>query len=78
VGVYHLQDNWRNKRISASIIGFPIGWWGDEQKTGILCLPNNISWRVFMGAGLMTVMIALITVILGATKAAIADPVKSL
>ena len=31
-----------------------------------------------MVAALMTVMIALITVILEATKAAIADPVKSL
>jgi putative ABC transport system permease protein len=38
----------------------------------------NISWWVFVAAGVLAIFIALITVSFQAIKAAIANPVKSL
>ena len=38
----------------------------------------NISWWIFMGSGLLAVVIALATISMQAIKAAIANPVKSL
>jgi predicted permease len=60
------------------VIAFPIAWlimkkWLHDYEYRI-----QISWWIFIEAGLLAIMIALITVSFQAIKAAIANPVKSL
>jgi len=62
----------------ASVIAFPIAWWGMNKWLQSFAYRINISWWVFALAGLLTIAIALITVSFQAIKAAIANPVKSL
>ena len=62
----------------ATLIGFPVAWWVMNKWLESFAYRINISWWVFVTAGLATLMIALITVSLQAIKAAIANPVKSL
>jgi len=67
--------------IISCIIAFPVAWWkmndwlNDQQYQQYRI---HISWWVFILAGLLAVVIALITVSYQAIKAAIANPVKSL
>ena len=62
----------------ASIISFPVAWWAMNNWLQSFAYRINISWWVFVVAGLVTVFIALITVSFQAIKAAVANPVKSL
>ncbi len=62
----------------SAIIAFPIAWWtmhswlrGFEYRVGI-------SWWVFAAAGVLALLIALITISTQAIRAAVANPVKSL
>jgi putative ABC transport system permease protein len=64
--------------VLATVIAFPFAWlimnkWLQEFSYRI-----NISWWIFLLAGVITVFIALITVSTQAIKAAISNPVKSL
>jgi putative ABC transport system permease protein len=62
----------------ASVIAFPIAWWMMNQWLQSFAYRIDISWWVFVLAGLLTIAIALITVSFQAIKAAMANPVKSL
>jgi putative ABC transport system permease protein len=62
----------------ASVLAFPIAWWGMNKWLQSFAYRINISWWVFALAGLLTMAIALITVSFQAIKAAVANPVKSL
>ena len=62
----------------AAIIAFPISWWAMSTWLQDFAYRINISWSVFLIAGLTSVLIALITISFQAIKAAIANPVKSL
>ncbi len=62
----------------ASIIAFPVAWWAMHAWLQSFAYRVNISWWIFVVAGLMAISIALITVSLQAIKAAVANPVKSL
>jgi putative ABC transport system permease protein len=62
----------------ASIIAFPLAWWAMRQWLQDFAYRINISWLVFVSAGLAAVLIALITVSFQAIKAAMANPVTSL
>ena len=62
----------------ASLIGFPVAWWIMHIWLQSFAYRNNISWWVFLIAGLTTMTIALVTIILQTIKAAIANPVESL
>ena len=62
----------------ASVIAFPVAWWAMNKWLQSFAYRINISWWVFVIAGLTAIFIALITVSLQAIKAAIANPVKSL
>ena len=64
--------------VIASIIAFPLAWWAMHSWLQDFAYRINISWLVFVAAGLSTILIALITVCLQAVKAAMANPVKSL
>jgi putative ABC transport system permease protein len=62
----------------AFVIAFPVAWWMMNKWLQSFAYRINISWWVFVVAGLLTIAIALITVSFQAIKAAIANPVKSL
>ena len=60
------------------LIAFPIAWWMMHNWLEGYKYRIQISWWIFIGAGLLAVFIALFTVSFQAIKAAIANPVKSL
>ncbi|MGH2648230.1 MAG: ABC transporter permease, partial [Ginsengibacter sp.] len=60
------------------IIAFPVAWWMMRDWLDSYTYRVNISWAVFASAGVLALIIALITVSFQAIKAAIANPVDSL
>jgi putative ABC transport system permease protein len=62
----------------ASVIAFPVSWWAMNKWLQSFAYRINISWWVFVVAGLVTIFIALVTVSFQAIKAAVANPVKAL
>jgi putative ABC transport system permease protein len=62
----------------ASVIAFPFAWWIMNKWLQDFAYRINISWWVFLLAGLAAILVALITVSFQAIKAAIMNPVKSL
>jgi putative ABC transport system permease protein len=62
----------------AIIIASPVAWWIMSKWIEGFAYRINISWWIFLVAGIIALLVALITVSLQAIKAAIANPVKSL
>jgi putative ABC transport system permease protein len=62
----------------AIAIATPIAWWAMNAWLRDFAYRINISWWVFVIAGLAAIVIALITVSFQAIKAAVANPVNSL
>jgi len=62
----------------ASIIAFPVAWWGMNKWLQSFAYRINIHWWFFAVAGIAVLFIALITVSFKAIRAAAANPVKSL
>ena len=64
--------------IIAALIAFPVAWWGMNKWLQDFAYRINISWWIFIIAGVAALLIALITVSFKAIKAAIANPVNNL
>jgi putative ABC transport system permease protein len=62
----------------ASVIAFPVAWWAMNKWLQDFAYRINISWWVFVLAGVVAILIALFTISFQSIKAAIANPVKSL
>jgi len=62
----------------ASLIAFPLAWWAMHQWLQDFVYRIDMHWWLFLVAGVIALLIALITISFQATKAAIANPVKSL
>jgi putative ABC transport system permease protein len=62
----------------AFIIATPIAWWTMHKWLDAFAYKVPISWWMFAGAGVLSILIALLTVSFQAIKAAIANPVRSL
>ena len=62
----------------ASVIAFPVAWWTMHKWLEGFAYRTNISWWIFIVAGVAAIVIALVTVSLQAIRAAVANPVKSL
>jgi putative ABC transport system permease protein len=60
------------------IVAFPVAWWMMNSWLKNYQYRITISWWIFLIAGTLAVLIALITVSYQAVKAALANPVKSL
>jgi putative ABC transport system permease protein len=56
----------------------PVAWWAMDSWLKGYEYHTSISWMVFVGAGIIAVVIAILTVSFQAIKAAVANPVKSL
>jgi len=64
--------------IMAIVIATPVGWFAMNKWLQGFAYRVNISWWVFVFAGTLATVIALLTISFQAIKAAIASPVKSL
>jgi putative ABC transport system permease protein len=64
--------------VIAAIIAFPLAWWAMSKWLQDFAYRIQVSWIVFAGAALLSLLIALITVSFQAIRAGIANPVKSL
>jgi putative ABC transport system permease protein len=62
----------------ACLIAFPLSWWAMNKWLQSFAYRIHISWWIFLAAGIISILIALITVSFQAIKAAVANPVKSL
>jgi putative ABC transport system permease protein len=62
----------------ANIIAFPLAWWASDKWLQEYAYHINLQWWVFGLAGIVSLLIAFITISFQAIKAAIANPVKSL
>jgi putative ABC transport system permease protein len=62
----------------AFVFAFPVAWWAMNKWLQDFAYRVNISWWIFVVAGIITLLIALITVSFQALRAAVANPVKSL
>jgi len=62
----------------ACLIAFPLSYWAMNKWLQSFAYRINISWWIFVVAGLAALIIALATVSFQAIKAALSDPVKSL
>jgi putative ABC transport system permease protein len=62
----------------ASVVSFPLAWWGANKWLQGFAYRINVSWWMFIVAGIAAILIALITVSFQAIKAAVANPVVSL
>ncbi len=73
-----LSRNFLGLVMIASLVAFPLAWWGMHQWLQNFAYRVNISWWIFGLAGLTAVFIAFGTISFQAIKAAGANPVKSL
>jgi len=62
----------------AIVIATPISWWAMNKWLQNFAYRVEIEWWMFLLAGIIALLMALITVIFQAIKAAVANPVKSL
>ena len=62
----------------AAIVAFPIAWWAMHNWLQGYQYRVTINWWVFALAGILAIVIALLTIGFQSVKAAIANPVKSL
>jgi putative ABC transport system permease protein len=62
----------------STLIASPIAWWAMHGWLEHFAYRISIQWWMFGAAGLLAVVIALLTISYHAVKAAIANPVKSL
>jgi ABC-type antimicrobial peptide transport system permease subunit len=60
------------------IVAFPVAWWASDKWLQSFAYRINISWWLFAIAGVLALLIALITVSFQAIRAAVANPVKAL
>jgi putative ABC transport system permease protein len=62
----------------SAIIAFPVAWWAMDKWLHDFAYRITIPWWMFLIAGILAALIALITISFQAIKAAITNPVKSL
>jgi len=62
----------------AIVIASPIAWWAMTKWLQDFTYKAPISWWIFAGAGVVAIVIALLTVSFQSIKAAIANPIKAL
>ena len=62
----------------AAVIAFPVAWYFMNKWLEDFAYRINITWTIFLIAGLSTLLITLVTISFQAISAAVANPVKSL
>jgi len=62
----------------AIVIASPVAWWSMNKWLQNFAYRINISWWIFLAAGIIAIVISLITIGFQSIKAAMANPVTSL
>ena len=62
----------------AAAIAFPVAWYGLNSFLQGYAYRTNLSWWVFALAGIITLLITMLTISFKCVQAALANPVKSL
>jgi putative ABC transport system permease protein len=62
----------------ASLVAFPLAWWGLNKWLQDFAYRIDVPWLAFVAAALLALIVALATVSFQAIKAALMNPVKSL
>jgi len=62
----------------SSLIAFPLAWWGMHSWLQDFAYRISIEWWAFLAAGIVALLIALITISFQAISAAVTNPAKSL
>ena len=73
-----LSKDFLKLTLVAAIIAFPVAWYFMNKWLEDFAYRINITWTIFLIAGLCTLFITLLTISFQAIKAAVANPVKSL
>ncbi|MES1222113.1 MAG: FtsX-like permease family protein, partial [Bacteroidota bacterium] len=76
--VVMLSKDFAKLVLVSAILAFPVAWWAMHSWLQNFAYRINIGWWIFIVAGFLALLIAIITVSFQAIKAAIANPVKSL
>ncbi|HVK96390.1 MAG TPA: hypothetical protein VM368_01170, partial [Flavisolibacter sp.] len=76
--VHMLSKDFLRLVLFAFVVAAPIAWWAMQKWLEDFAFRIDISWWIFLVAGLIALFIALFTVSFQAIKAAIANPVKNL
>ena len=64
--------------ILAALIAFPVAWLAMHKWLQDFAYRINIPWWIFLSAGVIAALVALVTISFQAIKAAVANPVKNL
>ena len=64
--------------IIAAVIAFPLAWWAMNTWLADFAYRVQVSWWIYLLAGVLALLVALATVSAQAVKAALSNPVKSL
>ena len=73
-----LSKNFLQLVVISAIIAFPVAWWAMNKWLQNFFYRISIGWWIFIAAGLLALVIALITISFQSIRAAVANPVKSL
>jgi len=76
--VIALSKDFIRLTIIAIVIAFPVSWWATTKWLQDFTYRTDIGWGIYVIAGMITILLAVVTVSLQSIKAAIANPVKSL
>jgi putative ABC transport system permease protein len=76
--VIELSKDFLKLVLIATIIAFPIAWYSMSKWLLDFAFRINISWWMFLIAGVIALLIAFATISFQSIKAALANPVKSL
>ena len=76
--VLMLARNFTALVLLSALIAVPVSWWAMNKWLESFAYRINMSWWIFLAAGISTILIALFTISFQSIKAAIANPVKSL
>jgi putative ABC transport system permease protein len=64
--------------IVSALVAFPVSWWAMNSWLQGFAYRVNVSWWIFLLAGTIAAVIAMLTISFQAIKAAVTNPVKSL
>lgn len=73
-----LTEDFLRLVLIANLVALPLGWWFMHRWLDNFAYHTSLSWWIFLAAGLLALMIALVTVSMQSIRAALSNPVKSL
>ena len=76
--VFVLSKDFIRLALLALVIAFPVAWWATSKWLQDFTYRTTIHWNTYAIAGLVTIVLVMLTVSIQAIRAAVANPVKAL